>query len=231
MESSLSLDCDLISAKRVKNFWRPAGFRGSQRNGLSAVRPIEQRNCFGRPRMLQLRSLRVITVAFALILFVCLGWAQSDLGSISGFVRDPSGAVIPNAKVTVTNPSGIERSTVSNESGYYTITNLPPGTYTLRVEASGFKRYETTGNKLDPSSNLAIDAALTIGAATETVEVSATAVALQSESASVQNLITRQQIDLLELNGRNPVGLAGLVPGARGGTAASLSFGLSQGPS
>ena len=181
--------------------------------------------------MLQLRSLRALAVAFTLILFVCLAWAQSDSGSISGFVRDPSGAVVPNARVTVTNSSGIERSTATNESGYYTITNLPPGMYTLRVEARGFKRYETSGNKLDPSSNLAIDASLTIGAATETVEVSATAVALQSESASVQNLITRQQIDLLELNGRNPVGLAGLVPGARGGTAASLSFAFSQGPS
>ena len=156
--------------------------------------------------MLQSRSLRAIAVAFTLILFVCLAWAQSDSGSISGFVRDPSGAVVPNARVTVTNASGIERSTATNESGYYTITNLPPGMYTLRVEARGFKRYETSGNKLDPSSNLAIDASLTIGAATETVEVSATAVALQSESASVQNLITRQQIDLLELNGRNPVG-------------------------
>src|SRR5207245_8535365 len=96
-------------------------------------------------RMLQLRSLRAITVAFTLILYGCLAWAQSDLGSISGFVRDPSGAVVPNAKVTVSNLSGIERSMATNESGYYTITNLPPGMYTLRVEASGFKRYETSG--------------------------------------------------------------------------------------
>src|SRR5438445_5931960 len=104
MEPSLSLDCDLISAKRVKYFWRQAGFWGTQRSVLSArearspgptLRSSEQRDCFGRPRMLQLRSLRAITVAFTLILFVCLAWAQSDLGSISGFVRDPSGAVVP----------------------------------------------------------------------------------------------------------------------------------------
>ena len=72
---------------------------------------------------------------------------------------------------------------------------------------------------------------LTLGAATETVEVTAAAAILQSESASVQNMVTRQQIDALELNGRNPVGLAVLVPGARGTTAASLSFNFSQGPS
>src|SRR5207245_3698997 len=62
-------------------------------------------------------------------------------------------------------------------------------------------------------------------------EVTATAVVLQTESASVQALVTRQQIDLLELNGRNPVGLAGLAPGARGGNAAGLNFGFGQGPS
>ena len=168
-----------------------------------------------------------------LLLFAaCLALsAQSDLGSISGFVKDPSGATIPNAKVAVHNQSGLERQATTNESGYYTITNIPPGLYTLTVEAAGFKKFDSTSNKLDPSSNLLIDATMTVGAATETVEVAATAQVLQTESASVQALITRQQIDLLELNGRNPVGLAGLAPGARGGNASGLSFNFSQGPS
>jgi hypothetical protein len=157
--------------------------------------------------------------------------AQSDLGRISGFIKDPSGATIPNAKITVRTKTGVERQTTTNESGYYTITNVPPGLYTMGVEAAGFQKYESKDNKLDPSGNLVIDAQLTVGAASETVEVSATAVRLQTESATVQNLVNRQQIDALELNGRNPIFMANLVPGTRGGTLANLSFNFSQGPS
>ncbi|PYS49919.1 MAG: TonB-dependent receptor, partial [Acidobacteria bacterium] len=156
--------------------------------------------------------------------------AQSDLGTISGFIKDPSGASIPNADVTIKNQTGIERRATTNESGFYTITNIPPGLYRMSAEASGFQKYESTDNKLDPSGRLSIDATLTVGVSTETVEVTATTAALQTESAAVQKLITREQIDSLELNGRNPVGLASLVPGARATTAANLTFGLSQGP-
>src|SRR5712692_3611262 len=169
------------------------------------------------------------------VLFMSLGvssilFAQSDLGRISGFVKDPSGATIANAKVTVRNNTGVERQTTTNDSGYYVVTNVPPGFYTMIAEAAGFQKYETTNNKLDPNATATIDASLTVGATTEVVEVTATATPLQSESAAVQSLITREQIDLMELNGRNPVGLAGLAPGARGSTAANLTFGLSQGP-
>lgn len=158
-------------------------------------------------------------------------FAQSDLGTISGFVKDPSGATIPNAKVTVRNKSGIERTTTTNEAGYYTITNLPPGLYDMSVEAQGFKKHESSGNKLDPTANLVIDAALQLGATTQTIEVSATAALLQSESASVQKLVSREQIDALELNGRNPIFMANLNPGVRGGSLANLSFAFSLGPS
>jgi hypothetical protein len=166
-----------------------------------------------------------------LILAAGFCFAQSDLGSITGFVKDPSGASVPNAKVTVRNQSGLQRQATTNEAGLYSITNIPPGIYSLAVESPGFKRFESKDNKLDPSSNLAIDATLAVGAATETVQVTASATALQTESASVQKLVTRQQMDALELNGRNPVGLASLVPGARGGNLAGLNFAFGQGPS
>jgi predicted heme/steroid binding protein len=170
-----------------------------------------------------------------LVFFMSLGisgvlFAQSDLGRISGFIKDPSGATIANARITVRNNTGVERQTTTNDSGYYVITNVPPSLYTMVAEAAGFQKYETTGNKLDPSADLVIDAALTVGAANQTVVVSASTVQMQTESASVQKLVTREQIDLLELNGRNPIGLAALVPGARSGTAASLTFAFSQGP-
>ncbi len=169
--------------------------------------------------------------ATLLLVFAAVLMGQSDLGSISGFVKDPSGATVPSAKVTVRNQSGLERQATTNESGYYTVTNVPPGLYSISVESAGFKRYESTNNKLDPSSNLALDATLTVGAANETVEVVATAAVLQTESGSVQELVNRQQIDALELNGRNPIFMSNLVPGTRGGNLAGLSFNFTQGPS
>lgn len=158
-------------------------------------------------------------------------FAQSDLGRISGYVKDQSGAVIASAKVAVRNQSGLERQTTTNESGYYVITNVPPGVYIMTVEAAGFQKYQATNNKLDPAADLVIDANLAVGSQNQTVEVSASAVQLQTESATVQKLVTREQIDSLELNGRNPVLMANLVPGTRGGTLAGLSFNFSQGPS
>src|SRR5216684_2152047 len=179
--------------------------------------------------MKNLRS-KVVLVVFMGLVCSAMLFAQSDLGRISGFIKDPSGATVPNAKVTVRNNIGVERQVTTNESGYYVVTNVPPGLYTMITEAAGFHRFETTNNKLDPNAELVIDATLTVGSASQTVEVSASAVPLQTESASVQKLITREQIDLLELNGRNPIGLAALVPGARSGTAATLVFSFSQGP-
>src|SRR5664279_933992 len=173
------------------------------------------------------------TTMLLLVVLLCstLAFAQSDLGSISGFVKDPSGAVVAKAKVTVRNESGLERQGTTNDSGYYTVTNIPPGMYTIRVEVAGFKKYESSANKLDASGALSADVTLTVGSATETVEVSATAQVLQTESAAVQKNVTREQIDSLELNGRNPIFMANLVPGTRGGNLAGLSFGMSQGPS
>src|SRR5438874_1773137 len=179
-----------------------------------------------------INSFRKWILAVCLALLVSQGLlAQSDLGKISGFIKDPSGATIANAKVTIRNNTGIERQTTTNDSGYYVVTNVPPGLYTMIAEATGFQRYETSNNKLDPSADLVIDATLTVGTASQTVEVSASAVLLQTESASVQKLVTREQIDSLELNGRNPIFMANLVPGTRGGNLANLSFSFSQGPS
>src|ERR1700731_3649590 len=173
---------------------------------------------------------RTVFVLFMSLATSGMLFAQSDLGRISGFVKDPSGATIANAKVTVRNNTGVERQTTTNDSGYYVVTNVPPGLYTMIAEAAGFQKYETTNNKLDPSADLVIDATLTVGSASQTVEVSASAVQLQTESAAVQKLITREQIDSLGVNGRNAFGLAALVPGARSGSLANLTFAFSQGP-
>src|ERR1051326_287985 len=176
-------------------------------------------------------SVRAVLLVLTLLLCTSLAFGQSDLGSISGFVKDPTGATVPNAKVTCALPICLTRSATTNESGFYTITNIPPALYTITVDAPGFKKFESRGNKLDPNANLALDAPLTVGAATETVEVSATATVLQTETASVMKNVTRQQIDALELNGRNPINMASLVPGATGGNMSGLNFSFGQGPS
>ena len=172
--------------------------------------------------------LRTLLVCAA---FAAIVMAQSDVGSIGGFVRDPSGGVVPKAKVTVKNEAtGEVHQVVTNESGYYTVTNLPPSLYTVSVEATGFKRFDSTHNKLDPNSAFALDATLTVGATTETVEVSATAQVLQTDSASVQDEVTGQQVDLQELNGRNPLYMAQLLPGMRSGsTMGDFNFAVGGG--
>src|SRR3954465_3714847 len=89
-------------------------------------------------------------VALVLAVFVCfsVAYAQSDLGSISGFVKDPSGAVVPKAQVTVKNEAtGVDRVVSTNESGLYTVTNIPAGLYTITAEAPGFKKFTTNSNK------------------------------------------------------------------------------------
>jgi hypothetical protein len=172
-------------------------------------------------------------LGFAALLLSCSSlFAQSDLGSIQGVVKDPSGSTVPNASITVKNEnSGQERRTKTNDAGFYAVTSIPSGQYAVVIEAAGFKKFDSNHNKLDPSSNLGVDATLTVGAATDTVEVTASSQVLQTETSVVQKLITREQIDSLELNGRNPVGLASLVPGARGGNLAGLNFSFNQGPS
>src|SRR5271165_2447544 len=114
-------------------------------------------------------TLRVLVIS-ALISGVAI--AQSDYGSIGGFVRDPAGAVVPKAKVVVKNEgTREEHPVVTNESGYYTVPNLPPGSYAMTADTPGFKKFSSTKNILTANSALSLDATLVIGSATETVEV------------------------------------------------------------
>jgi hypothetical protein len=157
--------------------------------------------------------------------------AQSDTAAISGFVRDPSGATIPNATVIIKNEgTGVERRATTNESGYYVISSLPPAFYTVTVEAAGFKRFEKTQNKLDPNISSTVDVAMTVGSATEVVEVVAQAAQIQSETATVGRLVDEYTVKNMPLNGRNPIFLAMLKPGVRRGSSlAAFGFGLNSG--
>jgi hypothetical protein len=158
-------------------------------------------------------------------------FAQSDNSSISGIVKDPTGAVVANAKVTVTNEgTAFERQTTSNESGFYTITNIPPGFYSVKIEATGFKSFSSTRNRLEAALPLQVNADLTVGQLSESVTVEANIAQLNTESATVGKTVEQAQIQNLALNGRNPLFLAMLKPGVRRGSAMSgFSYGLDSG--
>lgn len=98
------------------------------------------------------------------------------MGTITGFVLDPSSAGVPNAIVTIKNEAINEEHRVTTDGqGHYTVPNLLPGLYTLTASAPGFKTFSSTHNKLDPNSTIALNANLAVGQVNETVEVSASA--------------------------------------------------------
>jgi hypothetical protein len=168
----------------------------------------------------------------ALMIFISVAaFAQSDVGTIVGFVKDQSGAVVPNAKVTIQNEGTGELHTVStDEEGRYTAPSLPPAYYSMTAEAKGFEKFTSSHNKLDSNSTISIDANVSVGAETQTVEVTGTASVLQTQSGAVQSEVTGQQIQNQELNGRNPLYMAQLLPGTRSGaTLGDFNFAVGGG--
>jgi protocatechuate 3,4-dioxygenase beta subunit len=99
------------------------------------------------------------------VFFPFHGLAQSDVGTISGFVRDQSRAGVPNALVAVLDESTGESHTATTDAqGHYTITNLRPAVYSMTTEAQGFKKFTSAHNKLNASTALSLDADLAVGA-------------------------------------------------------------------
>src|SRR5208283_5056456 len=122
--------------------------------------------------------------------------AQTTVGSITGVVSDPTGAVVPGAKVTLTDINkGYTYPAVADTVGRYVISNLPASNYKLAVEAPGFKSSTQEGIVLDVAAKLAIDVRLQIGATTQTVEVTGAAPVLHTQDA-----VTGQEIDRSAIN-------------------------------
>lgn len=173
---------------------------------------------------------QLLSIGLCVVLGSVLALAQSDNTQLSGTVKDQAGAVIANAKVTVMNEAtGLERQTTSNSDGYYIITQLSPGLYTVSIEAGGFKLYKETGRKLDPNLPARVDASLQPGAVTEVVNITASTTQVQTESSTVGKLVDVKQVEKLQLNGRNPLFLALLKPGVAGGALGGFSAELSSG--
>ena len=122
--------------------------------------------------------------------------AQTDRGVITGTVKDASGAVVPGARVSAVQIStNTNFKTTTTAAGDYTVPSLPVGTYQIRVESTGFKAYVADGIEVQPGSTLLVDATLEVGTAQQTVEVTANAQLLQSESARVATEVSNQLVD------------------------------------
>ena len=151
----------------------------------------------------------------SLLVFAAETYAQNISGSISGHVLDQQGGSVPAATVTVNEATKHVTATVkTNDQGDFVFPALQPGTYTVAVEAQGFKKLTRPGIALDVNDKLALgDLVLQVGALTEAVEVEAQTALLQTESVERSATITTKQIENIEVNGRNPLDMAKLIPG------------------
>src|ERR1700686_4745833 len=164
-----------------------------------------------------LRFALLALIALSLLLMSTVSFAQTTVaqGSIQGTLTDPSGAGVNGAKITITNKATNQVSTVtSSSSGTYNSGGLIPGDYEVRVEAAGFKTTQQTvivQVAVTSSGNIKLE----VGQGSTVVEVQGSAVTVNTEQATVQGVLTADQIDKMPVDGRNFLDLAQLEPGVQ----------------
>ena len=140
---------------------------------------------------------------------------QAAYGTIIGTVTDPSGAEVPDAKVTITDmDKGISQTTTANSSGFYSVTNLIPGNYRVTVEGKGFKTFVQNNLPVIVGTSTTLNVTLAIGAVGETITVDSAPPLMETDRASVQTDLSSQQVESLPLLDRNFTQLELLLPGA-----------------
>ena len=160
----------------------------------------------------------VITILFAAV----STWAQFS-ASIQGSVTDPSGAAVPQAKITLENVSThITATTTADAEGGYRFVSVAPGSYKISVEASGFSKAETALT-LETNQNLSVPLSLKVGSATETIEVTGENPLINTAETRNQQTLQTQELGSLPLAGRNMLSLTTVAPGVSG-------LGLAGGP-
>ncbi len=176
-------------------------------------------------RYVLFRGCRNLAISLSLfILCSALAFGQSTYGSITGTVTDPSGAAINGATVTLTNTGTSEKHTqTTSDQGTYSFVNVIPGQYRLDIEKTGFKRSSHPNVVVQVQLDTHVDTTLTVGAASEMVEVTADTSLLQTESSSLGQVVEQRKANELPLNGRNIFNLITISPAAvaQGGSGAS----------
>ena len=153
---------------------------------------------------------------------------SSTVGNITGTVRDPQGALVPNAEVVIMDEStGLTRTVNTGSDGFYSALSLPAGRYTVSTSPQGFKKTVSNGVELHVNENLVINLNLEVGSVSETVTVTADSLQVETHSGEVSSLIAEKQVTELPLNGRNYAQLALMVPGvSQAGSFAAHGTGL-----
>src|SRR6476659_5130794 len=141
-----------------------------------------------------------------------------DTASLFGTITDAQAAVVPGARVTITNPAtGLTRNAVADSSGGFLFPLLPVGSYNLVAEQTGFKKYERRNILLQANENVGVDVTLDVGNVQETVTVEASTGQVDTRSATLIHTVEGTRILELPLNGRNPADLVLLAPGVASG--------------
>jgi hypothetical protein len=154
---------------------------------------------------------RRVGFGLALFFWAQAALAQSTTAQLTGVVTDASGAVAPQARVTVTNmATGIAREVPTNELGYYTAALLPPGTYSVRVQKDGFRTLTRPGVALNVDQVARMDFRLEVGAVSETINVTTSAPLLEASTSSLGQVVDAKQFSDLPLNSRTALGLLAL---------------------
>src|SRR4051812_41510477 len=162
-----------------------------------------------------MKKLQFCLVLFSVLVLALGVFAQVQNGQFTGAVTDPSGAAIPNAKVTVMNlGTNLSVTTSTNQSGDYVVKELPVGSYKVSVEASGFKTSTNANVALNAGTTAHLDFKMQLGQTQEVVEVSGEAAAVNTEDSKLASTVSSTQINNLPLNGRNVFDLMQLSSGA-----------------
>jgi carboxypeptidase family protein/TonB-dependent receptor-like protein len=158
---------------------------------------------------------RLIAVTGAMFFWACLHANAQDLANIVGAITDPSGGVVPDVSVSVSNADrGFTRRVVSDSSGEYTAPRVPIGNYVITVEKTSFQRLVRSGITLQVGQTVRIDMTLQIGSVSQEVLVNSNVPRVETETAAISDVVTGSQVSQLNLNARNFANLATLVPGA-----------------
>ncbi|MEK7405761.1 MAG: carboxypeptidase-like regulatory domain-containing protein, partial [Acidobacteriota bacterium] len=152
-----------------------------------------------------MRTSGAVRFSLAAILWPALAWGQGSV-TIFGSVTDSSGAVVPGVGVAVTNTAtGVARSTVSDPTGNYVVSQLPIGVYALKAEAPGFKAFVQENIRVQVDENRQINIVMQVGAVTESINVAAEITQVETRSGSLREVVDSDRIVGLPLNGRNPL--------------------------
>ena len=168
-----------------------------------------------------MKTIRCFLYLPAVLFMVCVSvLAQTSTGRIVGAIQDQAGAIVSGAAITAINEeTSVTYTTTASDAGKYTFEALPPGRYTVTVEAANFKRFSSSQNVVTANDTTTINASLEVGNISETVQVVGTYERVQtSQSGNIGTIITERSLTDLPIAGRNPLALITSQPGVYSGS-------------